>query len=301
MSKNSILKLNHYTERETEKLAVMTIEQEDIGMHAHDYFELTYIMSGTAKHTLNGVEGELKAGDYFFVDYGSQHCYENCKNVTLINCMFAPELIDSSMAGCRSFEEVLRFCLIRYYKRYFGQGLSDHIMHDEDGRVLKLLEGIITEYESKEMGYMQVFRCQLIEIMILTLRKITKEEGSSKKAEVKSTAILQMIQYMEANYRDRAVLTHFCEEHYFSPQYISSRFKKENGITVLAYLQKIRIQRSCELLSGSDITVREVAYEVGYEDVQFFSQIFRKSLHMTPGDYRKISQSEFSLTTEKRQ
>lgn len=292
MKKDSVMELKNFTDEDAEKLAIMAIEQEDAGMHGHDCFELTYITSGTAKHTLNGTQGRLRKGDYFIVDYGSRHSYEECRNFTLINCMFVPELIDSSMADCRSFEEMLRVCLIRYYKQYYGQSLSDHILHDEDGQVLKLLEGIAGEYEAKRMGYMQIFRCHLVEIMILTLRKIIGEDSRNKSNETKSTTILTLIQYLEANYRDRAVLAHFCEKYHFSPQYISGRFKRENGMTVLAYLQKVRMEKSCELLIGSDMTIQEVAHAVGYEDVQFFGQIFRKFLHMTPGAYRRMAQSD---------
>ncbi len=265
----------------------MEIGQENAGMHGHDCFELTYITGGTAIHTLNGVRGRLQAGDYFIVDYGSRHSYEECQNVTLINCMFTPELIDSSLTGCRSFEETLRFCLIRYYKKYYGQRISDHILHDEDGQVLKSLREIAEENKSKEMGYLQILRFRLIEIIILTLRKMIKESNADESGEAKSDVIMKLIRYIDVNFRNRAVLTHFCQENYFSQQYISSRFKVEKGITLLEYLQKIRIKKSCELLLGSNMTVKEIAAEVGYEDIQFFGQVFRRFLHMTPGRYRK--------------
>lgn len=290
MKKDSVLELKNYTDEAAEKLAIMAQRQEDVAMHGHDYFELTYVTGGTARHILNGTEGWLKEGDYFIVDYGSRHSYEESRDFTLINCMFLPELIDSSLADCRSFEELLRVCLIRYYKQYYGQSLSDHILHDEDGHVLGLLTEIAREYEAKKMGYMQIFRCHLMEIIILTLRKIVGDGSRDANNGAKSTTILMLIQYLEANYRERAVLAHFCEKYHFSPQYVSGRFRRENGMTVLEYLQKVRMEKSCELLAGSDMTIQEVAHAVGYEDVQFFGQVFRKFMKMTPGTYRRMAQ-----------
>lgn len=64
--------------------------------------------------------GEVKAGDYFIIDYGSRHSYRECRDFTLINCLFLPEMIDDTLADCRSFEEVLRVSLIRYYNGASG-------------------------------------------------------------------------------------------------------------------------------------------------------------------------------------
>ena len=291
MKQESILKLKTYVDEDAEKLAIMTRKQDDTCMHGHDCFELTYVTGGTAKHVLNGIEGQLKEGDYFIMDYGSRHSYQESRDFSLINCLFVPELIDSSLADCRSFEEMLRVCLIRYYKQYYGQSLSDHILHDEDGQVLGLLMGIAREYEGKRMGYMQILRCHLMEILILTLRKIIKDGSGNGRGEARSTTVLTLIQYLEANYRDRAVLAHFCEKYHFSPQYISGRFKRETGMTAVEYLQKIRMEKSCELLAGSDMTIQEVAHAAGYEDVRFFGQVFQRFLHMTPGAYRRMAQS----------
>ena len=288
VKKENVLKINEFVDEKIEKLAIMTMNQKDMGMHGHDYFELTYVTGGTSLHTLNGTKGRLVEGDYFIVDYGSRHSYEESENFSLINCLFLPELIDSSLADCRSFEELLRVCLIRYYKQYFGQDLANHILHDENGQVLRLLQEIGREYEEKKMGYMQIFRCHLMEIIILTLRKIIKGGSEGRGKEAQSTIILTLVQYLEGNYREKAVLAKFCEEYHFSLQYISDRFKRETGMTAMEYLQKIRIEKSCGLLVGSDLTIQEIARSVGYEDVRFFGQVFYKFLGMTPGVYRKM-------------
>ncbi len=257
MEKDRVLEIKTYTDINAEKVVIMSMDQEDVTVHGHDCFELTYVTGGSAKHTLNGETGTLQAGDYFIVDYGSRHSYEESRNFTLINCLFLPELIDSALADCYSFEELLRVCLIRYYKQYYGQSLANHILHDEDGQVLELLLGIRREYEGKKMGYTEVCRCRLMEIMILTMRGIVQENSKRFAAgsEHESTAILELIGYLQIHYRDRAVLKHFCEEYHFSLQYISGRFKRETGVTVMEYLQKIRIEKSCQLLLGSDLTI----------------------------------------------
>ena len=63
-------------------------------MHGHNFFELAYITGGTAEHTLETEVKTISAGDYFIVDYGCLHGFQNCKNLTLINCLFLPETVE---------------------------------------------------------------------------------------------------------------------------------------------------------------------------------------------------------------
>jgi len=239
-------------------------------------------------HLLNDEELPVSKGDYFFLDYDSVHGYANCQDFSLINCLFMPEMIDNTLAGCRTFDEFMRVCLIRYYKQYFGYTAVNRIFRDEDGRILMLLQGALEEWEEKKTGYGEIFRCRLLEILIRTMRKaVGKEEGQTKK-QAESTVVLEMMEYLNSNLCERAVLKTFCEEYHYSLPYISNRFKKETGFSALEYLQKKRVEKACGLLAGSNMSVQKIAQEVGYEDAKYFTQIFKRMLHMVPGEFRKM-------------
>lgn len=65
----------------------------------------------------------------------------------------------------------------------------------------------------------------------------------------------------------------------------------EYGMSVVAYLRHLRIQRGKELLSGSRLTIGEIAQAVGFGDYNYFCRVFRKETGLTPKSYRKQSQS----------
>ena len=85
MFRGEITEFQFYQNRKAEKLIMMPFCQEDLEMHGHNFFELAYITGGTAEHTLENEGKTISAGDYFFVDYGCLHGFQNCKNLTLIN------------------------------------------------------------------------------------------------------------------------------------------------------------------------------------------------------------------------
>lgn len=283
-----------FADDSADRLVIKPFVQEDTMVHDHDCFELAYVTAGTAEQTLDGVTDMVRQGDFFIIDWGSSHSYQNCRGFTLINCLFLAEVIDDTLAGHKSFEELLRVCLIRYHRQYLGKTSANRIFHDEDGRVLRLLEGMREEYVRKDTGYEEIFRGRLLEILILTMRQVVREQEDKDisrqlRKNAKSDMILEMLKFLEAHYEDRAVLKLFCQKYHYSLPYVSRRFKQETGMTALAYLQKIRVEKCCELLAGSNQPIQSIARKAGYEDTKFFNQVFKRLVGLTPGEYRRTA------------
>lgn len=297
MQKHHTIPLSQIADNPRDKLAIKPFVQEDILAHDHDCFELAYVTGGHASQTLNGVTASVGQGDYFIIDYGSCHSYQNCRNFTLINCLFLAETIDDTLAGHHSFDELLRVCLIRYHRQYFGKTPANRIFHDEDGRILQLLLGMQREYDNRDTGYQEIFRGRLMEILILTMRQAVLAQPARLQSleqfrqSVGSDMILEAIHYLETNYKEHAVLGSFCEKYHYSLPYVSRRFKQETGLSALEYLQKIRIEKCCELLAGDTLPIQTVAQMAGYEDTKFFNRVFKRMLGVTPREYRKAASS----------
>ncbi|MEF2246306.1 response regulator transcription factor [Paenibacillus sp. IITD108] len=63
-------------------------------------------------------------------------------------------------------------------------------------------------------------------------------------------------------------------------------FKQETGDTFLEYLTRLRVERACSILKYSDVKVYQIAPLVGYRDAKYFTQVFKKTMGMTPTEYR---------------
>jgi AraC-like DNA-binding protein len=57
---------------------------------------------------------------------------------------------------------------------------------------------------------------------------------------------------------------------------------------VQEFIQNIRVQKAKELLTGSELCLKEIAANCGFKTPQYFSTVFRRQEHMTPGQYRKL-------------
>lgn len=69
-------------------------------------------------------------------------------------------------------------------------------------------------------------------------------------------------------------------------EYLCQIFKRYSGITIISYVQQLRIQRAKHLLLNSDKSINEISEEVGYQDSFYFSRVFKKLEGESPSHYR---------------
>lgn len=80
----------------------------------------------------------------------------------------------------------------------------------------------------------------------------------------------------------------FCAEQVFlSPNYFGDLIKRETGKTAQEFIQMATINRAKELLAEGDMTIGEIAWELGFKYPHHLSRIFKKTVGVTPGEYRK--------------
>ncbi|WP_244918795.1 helix-turn-helix transcriptional regulator [Paenibacillus dendritiformis] len=70
------------------------------------------------------------------------------------------------------------------------------------------------------------------------------------------------------------------------PNHLSDKFKQETGMNYIEYVTQARIARACRLLQDGAALVSDIARMVGYEDLKYFSQLFKKHMGCTPSEYR---------------
>ncbi len=93
--------------------------------------------------------------------------------------------------------------------------------------------------------------------------------------------------YIESHYKDEDIsLNVVASSVNISPNYFSTIFSQEMGITFVEYLTKVRMEAAKELLLKTDLRASEIGYQVGYKDPHYFSYIFKKTHGITPIAFR---------------
>ena len=95
-------------------------------------------------------------------------------------------------------------------------------------------------------------------------------------------------EYIQEHYSRQISLEEVAEAIGLSPAYLSTMFKKEMGISFSDCLISCRMDAAKELLKSSDLSMAEVAEQVGYADSKYFSKTFNKVVGLKPSVYRKM-------------
>ncbi|MGB3986308.1 MAG: helix-turn-helix transcriptional regulator, partial [Limnochordia bacterium] len=72
-----------------------------------------------------------------------------------------------------------------------------------------------------------------------------------------------------------------------SQYYLSRMFKTVTGLTLIEYLNTIRIQEAQKLLADENLSITEIASLVGYDSQTYFGRMFKRITGLTPREYRK--------------
>src|SRR6266700_2788786 len=99
--------------------------------------------------------------------------------------------------------------------------------------------------------------------------------------------VKEAVTYIRFNIDQPLSLNRIAETLGVHPSYLSRTFKKELGMTLTEYINKLRIEEAKYLLDHSNESVATIALSVGYNDPNYFSKVFTKLEHVTPKNYRK--------------
>jgi len=91
---------------------------------------------------------------------------------------------------------------------------------------------------------------------------------------------------LEKDYPQAISIETLAAEFNMSPRNFSRRFKQATGESPSQYLQRVRLEAAKELLHHAGISISEVAYKVGYDDVSYFSRLFNRHTGSLPQAYR---------------
>lgn len=250
--------------------------------HSHNFVEIAYVADGEGTHNINGTQLPIKKGNITLINYDIPHKFIPSNGPLVIyNCIFTPAFFDEMLSGSRNFFDVSNhFLLGNFYTSDFASHINAMAGSSENAHILNIFERMLQEYERKQIGYKEIMRGYLIELLVIIFRL------QMQTCENKSHKIMESLDYINTHFSQdiklellasmsNAIVTNFCR-----------LFKSLTGTTVTHYMQTLRIEEACRLLSSTDKNVIEIANDVGYSDTKHFYDVFKKITNKLPKEFR---------------
>lgn len=100
------------------------------------------------------------------------------------------------------------------------------------------------------------------------------------------SSLKQMIGFIQSNYTEKITLSDIANSVNISKSTCISLFKKYINTTPMMYVIQYRLRKSCELLCKTDMSITQIAYDVGFSNSSYFVETFHKHYNCTPKDFR---------------
>ena len=257
-------------------------EKFDFPIHFHPEYELNFILNGKGVLRVVGdsVE-ELSNIDLVLVGSNVKHGWENnnCKNTPIyeMTFQFNDSIFDDKLLSLRMFKDINDM-----FKR------ANHGIKFSKETSKKLMPKIITLTKIDTVDEFIKFLNILQEMAVSKNQRLLSSSSSNVDGEYEnSVRIKKVYEFIQENFTRKISLSEISELINMSPVSFNRFIKKRTGKTFVEYVNDTRISFASKWLIETDLSIGEISFKCGYNNITHFNRQFKKCKKSTPSEFRE--------------
>lgn len=257
-------------------------------LHRHREYEIILFAQGSGKQFVGNGVADFNEGDVALI--GSYVPHMHLGDSFLKNdpdgvpdireaLQLSPDIFPANMEELPDFRNISALLeKSRYGLRFYGEGLY--------GKIRSLFEELDHALYTERL--ICVFRMLDVLAKSGDIRLIATNSCDTDIAMEVNDPVNRAYAYLYRHFRDEIRLEDVARSIQINPAALCRRFKKSTDKTLFQCLNEIRTEYACKLLVHSSMTISEIGYEAGYNNIPYFIQQFKKQTGQTPAEYRKL-------------
>ncbi len=260
----------------------------DVPWHWHEEMEAGIITEGSAILTIGREEYALNAGDGFFINSGVLHgAYPAANSCRIHSLVFHSSLVGGHPGSI-------------FYQNYLNPLQADPTLDwvpfspdvPEQYEALASIEAAWKCCSEEPSGHEFLVRDALSRLIYLLC---ANHKGTAVHQNSKSVRdclrIKQMLTCIHSHFDTGLTISDIAAAASISESECLRCFRATIGTTPIQYLKQYRLRQASKLLLSSDSSVSDIAYQCGFQDMSYFTRVFRQARGSTPTQYRKEKSS----------
>ena len=254
----------------------------------HDYLEIVYILENKATIQCGEKKYNVKKNDLLIIGKNEIHgCFQyGFESISLMSLQFLPELIYNA-TGCDIDFEFIRpfYCKSPDFINLLSEKrINTNKIYDKIKDIKNLIRYKKKNYKIKAKKVLLEILVEIVEYYG-EIPEIYFENHNRHISDL--DRLKDVFNLLEKHYNKNITLEEAAKTACLNKCYFSRFFKLVMGFTFTNYLQRIRIEKSKELLLNSDFTISRIAFLTGFNTLSFFNRTFKKFVKMAPNQFRK--------------
>jgi AraC family transcriptional regulator len=250
--------------------------------HTHDEYNIIFCLSGGFEFWVRNARETLEPGDVLVVNPGEVH-YGNYGQGSSESRGLTLHLTE------RAMKEIMQRMRLpvdadRRSVSFFGKV--------NDPSLLALGEELLEELDGQQSGYEMVAQALVVELIVHLLRHCVWPTVQAPMRilprQLPSWQMVRALEYMNANGKSSFSLVKLCSHVGTSLTRFIHLFENSapNGMSPHAFHSQLIVHKAKRLLRQPGFSVKEISYELGFQNDSHFCKVFRNCTGMTPGTYR---------------
>jgi AraC-like DNA-binding protein len=267
--------------------------------HWHEQLQLYSIVSGSAYIDCSGNCFTVSAGDIVVINSCELHYLESRSD------SFAFYIIRFDIPFLFSSQPDL--CQTKFMMPLAQNRITFGNLVQNDPEMTQCITRMIDEYNSRRLGYELAVKSSIYELLVILIRKhicriMTAHEFSMKTESLRRFE--SIIDYIARHYSENISVGLLAEKSHVTVSHFCRTFRGLTGNTFTDYLNKLRLEKSADLLHQSMLSITEIALRCGFDSINYYSRLFRRKYHVSPTEYRnngvpEDTESAYSLQKTK--
>ncbi|MCM1387028.1 MAG: AraC family transcriptional regulator, partial [Bacillus sp. (in: Bacteria)] len=254
-------------------------------VHEHTFFELIYVYDGSCEQTISNNKQILSMGDICIVPPGIKHSIGVFDDSIVFNCLIRKSTLHNIFFNFLNNPNILSAFFLN---NIYSENGNDYIIF-HTGSDHEIQRGFLYMYWESlnyNLYWDQMISYTLMITFGLLIRNYEKSielPTFTQKADVQRFALLQ---YIQDNFAS-VTLNQIAAKFHYTPEYTSRLIKSTTGKSFTQILQQVRLENAQVLLQDTNLSVANIANQIGYETTEHCIRTFKKHMHMTPTQYRR--------------
>lgn len=255
--------------------------------HRHDFYTIYWIKKGELTHTIDTVTHVVKPNTLFFLAPGQVHQLKSSEKIdgymiAFHNCMMCP-------AGSSDMDPIKNGLFVNDAFSSVIPISDPEVEREIDWMVNRMME----EVNAQRPNYASAFRNLLQYFLIIASRHAPKPVSLTPEYQSKHNSALFMTfkGLIEQRYMELKNVSDYAAQLHIKPVLLNEISKQLSGITAGEHIRNRVILEAQRYLFNTDLTAKEIAYKLGFEDPHYFSRFFKKYTNQTPSEFKELAKA----------
>ena len=247
--------------------------------HSHQYNEIYFLQSGKCNVYIDNETYCLEDGSVLFIPAFKEHTfiYPFTQDIKRTVLYISTEQLNWYFN--KDFKDEINNLYINKHLQLSRKSFSN---------LSNIFEKIQFEKYSLDNMSELLTKAYFFELIIYLIRCQRYTHNINQKTNLSNITIGEIVNFIENNYSRQLTLPEIAAQFGISESSLTKKIKIFTNMTFKEYLTKTRIEEAKSLLISSEKSITEIAYECGYNNSNFFGDVFKKAVGMSPSSYRKM-------------